>query len=167
MVQGFLLNFSGSATATLTGLEPHETYYYEVFQYDVNGYANTNIITVNGMNEVTTNPSGDDPSTTGQISADENGQIIFTFSHVRCCGSSHIHLSGINVQQICGKYMKFSSFSDSFRFKKSVKCEWSENKKKIYAKKYITCMICKNKTKNTIVFTIMSGRIIDYFISFY
>jgi len=101
----------------LTGLDPHATYYYEVFQFDSVQYANVNIITVNGINEVTTDPgTGDDPTTTGQVSADQNGQIIFRFEGLYYPPNYHVHLSGINVQKTCGKYLTIRSFSDIFLF---------------------------------------------------
>lgn len=90
----------------MTGLDPNERYSYEIFQSDLSPekYANVdNIITVNGINMVITHPStSDNPTTTGLVSADENGQIIFLFYNE---GSGHIHLSAINLQRNCSKYM--------------------------------------------------------------
>mgnify|MGYP000747057032 CR=1 FL=1 len=63
MIKGFvrssLFNPTGSATATVTGLDPNDRYSYEVFQFDFSpeNFANVNHITVNGINMVTTEPS--------------------------------------------------------------------------------------------------------------
>jgi len=136
VIQGFLLNVSGFATATLTGLDPHATYYYEVFQFDSPNYATANTITVNGINEVTTDPgTSDDPTTTGQVSADENGQIVFRFDQVRQAPNYHVHFAGINVQKICGKYL---TISDIFLFLKfSVRCIYKTSFRILYTSRPI------------------------------
>jgi hypothetical protein len=99
--KGFIRSLTGSATATVTGLDPGATYIFRIYQYNEQPlgtppsiYLDDNGLSVNGVsygNTMTYNSS--EPTAAGSAVATADGKIVFTFTK----GTRNVHLSGIAI----------------------------------------------------------------------
>lgn len=93
--KGFLRNKPGVGKAVVEGLMAGHVYEYKIYQF-ASHYAGRNLYLVNGVSKGRTTSSASVAATaTGQVEADRNGKVTFTFVRQ----SHHVHLSAIAIAE--------------------------------------------------------------------